>query len=201
MTVRSVAPIFLLLALGFTEAFAAWTVKYDGPDQVMLVSRPNGAGTSTRGLKLDIRDLPEGSLEQLLTPMVTAALEGCSMDGVARVVVTPATSVDRISSAAMTRYRGLGIYANLSSADRVQIGNWFLAPFFFLGFSLEDDKGKALDSVELFEFRRDILDTDPIGQEAFLKAPTEDVEASVVAYARRQLPQALRAALGSRCKH
>jgi hypothetical protein len=187
---------FLLLAAS-AAASAAWTFRYDGPDELLIVGRPNSAGTNTRGAELHPRALPTGRVGAVLEPLVVSALQGCSMEDVRGIVITATPMPDRIGDT-MTRVHGLGLYLNLPLADRVSIGNFYLGPFFALRVSLEADAG-PLQSVELFEFTKAILDKPQTTQEAFLDARTPDVEASVVAFAKARMPGALRKALGSRC--
>lgn len=191
---RCLASLLLAMSGG---AAASWTVSYDGPDELFLVGRPNSAGTNTRGAELHSRPLPSGRLNELLAPIVTTALDGCSTNDVRRVVITPTPSPDRIGDT-MTRIHGLGIYLNLPLADRVSMGNFYLAPFLIVTVSLQGDNG-PLQSVDLYEFSKAILDKPSITQESFLDARTGDVEASVAAFVKRQLPGALRKALSPRC--
>ncbi|MGZ5072231.1 MAG: hypothetical protein ACXWBL_03785 [Usitatibacter sp.] len=80
----------------------------------------------------------------------------------------------------------------------VSMGNFYLAPFFALTVTLVGDAG-PLQSYDLYEFNKAILDRPQITEESFLDARTADVEASVVSFVKARMPGALRKALGSRC--
>lgn len=187
--------IFLLASSA--AASAAWTFRYEGPDELLLVGRPNSAGTNARGAELHPKPLPAGRLAEILAPIVTGALQGCSTDDVRRVALIAAPMPDRIGET-MTRLHGFGIYLNLPLADRVSMGNFYLAPFFALTVSLFGEE-RPLESADVYEFTKAILDRPQITQESFLDARTSDVEASIVSFAKQRLPGALRKALGSRC--
>jgi hypothetical protein len=188
-------PVSLAMCAG---ALADLTVKYEGPDILTLVTRANTAGTNARGAAMQVRELPADRLNQVLGPIVAKALEGCAMDGVSRVAIKPAVSLDRIGGT-MSRFQGLGIYVNLSLADRVTIGNWYVAPFFSIGVSLLGEADKVQESADLLEFNRVILDRDVMSQDKFLDAKTADVEATVIAFAQARLPSSLRSAFARRC--
>jgi hypothetical protein len=179
-------------------AEGAWTTTYEGENAMSLVTRPNSAGSNSRRALIDVRHLPEGSYTQTLAPIVDAALKGCAMDDVRKIVMKAQTSPDRIGNTT-THISGPGIYVNLPSADRVGIGNWYLAPFYSISVELSGDNG-PLESFELFEYEQDILETDRMTQERFLQVKDDDVELSIVTYARRTLPAAVKKALPKRCK-
>jgi hypothetical protein len=173
-------------------------VQYEGPDSVMLVSRPNMAATNARTALTQTRDLKAGETEAMLSPIVTKALEGCAMEGITRVVIAPQPSSDRIGDT-MTRLHGLGIYVNLPLADRVSNGTWFIAPYFALSVSLATDSGVS-ERIELSEFDRAIIHEQlPMTQDRFLDARTEDVMKAIAAFTSARLPGALRKGLGKRC--
>ena len=119
------------------------------------------------------------------------------MDDVRRVAFVASPVPDRIGDT-MSRLRGLGVYLNLPLADRVSMGNFYLAPFFAFTVNLAGDGG-PLQSYDLYEYNKAILDKPSITQEGFLDARTSDVEASVVSFVKARMPGALRKALGSRC--
>ncbi|MGZ5065487.1 MAG: hypothetical protein ACXWG1_08040 [Usitatibacter sp.] len=189
--------VSILLFAASGVASAAWTLAYEGPDELLLVGRPNSAGTNTRGADLHPRQLPAGRVAEILSPSVTTALQGCAMDDVRRVAIAASPVPDRIGET-MTRLHGLGIYMSLPLADRVSMGNFYLAPFFALTVTLVGDAG-PLQSYDLYEFNKAILDRPQITEESFLDARTADVEASVVSFVKARMPGALRKALGSRC--
>jgi hypothetical protein len=188
---------FLLLAA--SGAQAAWETTYEGDNAMSLVTRPNSAGTNLRRASIDVRRLPEGSYTQTLAPLVDKGLQGCAMDDVRKIVMTARNTSDRIGNTS-TRITGPGIYVNLSSStDHVDTGNWYLAPFYSIGVALQGDQG-TIESFDLFEFEQVTIDRDRMTQEQFLKVKDEDVELSIVDFAKRSLPAAVRKALPRRCK-
>lgn len=187
----------LLLLATSGAAAASWTVSYDGPDELLIVGRPNTAGSNIVRASLHLRPLPSGRLSQLLAPIVATALEGCSMDGVRRIAITPMSSPDHIGET-MARIQGLGLYLNLPLANRVSYGNFYLAPFFAITVSLQGDNG-PLQSVDLLDYNKALLEQPPLTEDGFLAVRTEDLEASIVAFAKTRLPGDLRKALSARC--
>jgi len=190
---------FLVLGTAASTAQAAWTTTYEGENAMSLVTRPNSAGTNLRRATIDVRKLPEGSYTQTLAPLVDKGLQGCAMDDVRKIEMRAHTSPDRIGNTS-TRITGPGIYVNLaSSSDHVETGNWYLAPFYSIDVALSGDKG-PLETFQLFEFEQVIIDRDRMTQEEFLKVKDEDVELSIVDFARRTMPAAVRKALIQRCR-
>lgn len=188
------------LALAASSAAAmAWDFRYEGPDEITLITRPNAAGTNTRGAALHVRELPSGRLEEALRTIVTSALESCSQQDITRVTVKPFSTPDRFGDT-ITRIQGPGIYLNLPDADRVNYGNWYIAPFFALTVSLKTSAGATDESIDLFEFTRINVDARvPTTQGAFLETRTADLFPSVVAFASSRLPAALRQGLSRHC--
>ena len=119
------------------------------------------------------------------------------MDDVRGVVISAEPMRDRIGET-FTRIGGLGLYLNLPLGSKVNIGNFYLAPFFAGKVSLVGDAG-TLQSAELFEFERMIVENPQSTQEFFLDARTADIEASLATFMKARLPAAIRRALGSRC--
>jgi hypothetical protein len=180
---------------GFASAAGVFT--YQGPDELTIVGRPNAAGTNVRGAHVHARALPAGRVGELLAPAVAAALQGCAMDDVRGIVISPEPMRDRIGET-FTRIGGLGLYLNLPLASRVYIGNFYLAPFFAGKISLLGDAG-TLQSAELFEFSRTIVENPQLTEEGFLDARTADIEETLAIFLKARMPAAIRKALGSRC--
>src|SRR5437764_5508224 len=120
----------VLLAAGATSALAdGWDVRYDGPDEVAFIERPNTAGRNLVRPGMKVRKLHEGRLELAMEPIIANAAEHCAPEASGAILVKPAIVRDRIGGTA-SHMSGIGYYLNLPDADRVQYGNFYLAPFF-----------------------------------------------------------------------
>ena len=128
--------------------------------------------------------------------MVSEAFDRCSMRGVSTVTVEPAIMEDKIGETS-TRLQGLGMYVNLSAANRVSTGNWFLAPFYSLKVSLAGEGSP--NTATVVEFDRLAIPTDFMNEDAFMEARTEDVQETVVAFVKKTLPGSLARAFPQRC--
>ena len=171
-------------------------VSYKGPDTLTLVTRPNRAGSNVVFGLLHVRQLPEGTWAQILPPMISEALDRCSMQGISSVSVESAITADKIGETS-TRLEGLGIYVNLSAANRVSTGNWYLAPYYSIKVSLVG--GGNADSTAVFEYDRLVVPIDFMNEDAFLEVRTEDVQKTVVAFVKQRLPASLARAFPQRC--
>jgi len=193
--------LLALLALALSPAQAAATVEfaYDGPDQLVLVSRPNQAGSNINRAALKYRELDHDRVQLLLAPAVASAIDECKPKDIKSLTLRPASVPDRIGETT-TRYGGLGIFANLPSASRVSAGNWFLAPFFYLEGTVTT-LGGATESIELSEVDRIMVDVDLMTQEKFIEeARTKDLQDLMVKILGSSLPKALQKALSSHCQ-
>ncbi len=76
------------------------------------------------------------------------------------------------------------MYVNLSAANRVAAGNWFLAPFYSIKVSLAGEGSP--DTSAILEFDR-------------LAVPTEDAQRTVIAFVKQKLPASLSRAFPQRC--
>lgn len=186
----------LLLAWCGQAAAGPLEVSYKGPDTLTLVTRPNRAGSNIRFGLLHVRQLPEGAWATILAPMIGDALARCSMQGVSTVTVEPALMEDKIGETS-TRLQGLGMYVNLSAANRVSTGNWFLAPYYSIKVSLAGEGSP--DTAAVVEFERLAIPTDFMNEDAFMEVRTEDVQKTVVAFVRKTLPGSLARAFPQRC--
>jgi hypothetical protein len=188
-----------LLLLAASGAQAAWTTTYEGENAISLVAEPNSTGSNLRRARVDVRALPEHSFTQTLAPIVDRALQDCAMDDVRAIVMKAHGSSDRIGNTS-ARLTGPGIYVNLPSADHVGgSGNWYIAPFYSIEVSVSGASG-ALESFELFEFNRIPVPNENLTQENMMKMKDEDLEVTIVDFAKRTMPAAVRKALPRRCK-
>ena len=199
MTVVRIATLCIgMLAFSAMAQTTPWVARYEGPDAITLVSRPNMAATNARSAVTQTRDTAAGELDALVAPIVAKALEGCSMQGITRVVIAAHPMPDRIGDT-MSRLHGFGIYVNLPLADRVSNGTWVIAPFFALGVKLAGESGPG-ESIELFETDRAIIkESLPMTQDRFFDARTEDLVKAIAIFTQARLPETLRKALGKRC--
>jgi hypothetical protein len=189
----------VLLAAGASNALAdGWDVRYDGPDELALIERPNSAGRNLARPGMHVRKLREGRLELAMEPIIANAAEHCAPEASGAILVKPATVRDRIGDTA-SHMSGIGYYLNLPDADRVQYGNFYLAPFFALSVSFKPEGGPA-ETAELFEFKR--LDVDarvPTTQDKFIETDPGELMPPLLALLRERLPAALKHAFPKRC--
>jgi len=186
----------LLLAWGGQATGSPLEVSYKGPDTLTLVTRPNRAGSNIRFALLHVRQLPDGTWAQILPPLVSDALQRCSMQGVSTVTVEAAIADDKIGDTS-TRLQGLGMYVNLSAANRVSTGNWFLAPYYSVRVSLAGEGSP--DTSAILEYDRLAVPTDFMNEDAFMAVRTEDAQKTVVAFVKKTLPGSLARAFPKRC--
>jgi hypothetical protein len=191
---------FLALILVPCVAHAAWTFRYDGPDSLTLMSRPNGAASNARSARLERRDLPKQALAQMLAPAFEAAFAKCDLADIDEVVVTSKNVADRLGDTT-THIQGLGMYVSLPLADRVSTGTWFIAPFLTIQVQLMKG-GRAVDSSEtLFEFVPwNVTREQEMSDDQFFKIKTEAVLDSLSKFARERMPVTMKATFPKRCK-
>jgi hypothetical protein len=189
----------VLLAAGATSALAGgWDVRYDGPDEVTFVERPNTAGHDLVRPGLHVRKLHEGRLELAMEPIIANAAEHCAPEASGSIVVKPALARDRIGDTA-SHMSGIGYYLNLPDADRVQYGNFYLAPFFALSVSFKPEGGPA-ETAELFEYKRIEVDSRvPTTQDKFIETDPGELMPPLLAFLRERFPAALKEAFPRRC--
>ena len=189
----------VLLAAAAPGALAeGWDVRYDGPDELAFVERPNTAGRNLVRPGMHVRKLREGRLELALEPIIANAAEHCAPEVSGAIVVKPAVARDRIGDTA-SHMSGIGYYLNLPDADRVQYGNFYLAPFFSLSVSFKPEGGPA-ETAELFEYKRIAVDPRvPTTQEKFIETDPGELMPPLLAFLRERLPAALRQAFPKRC--
>ena len=179
-------------------AAAGWEVRYDGPDEMVLVERPNNAGRNTQRAAVHTKELREGRLASALEPILANALEPCAKEESGEVVVKPATMIDRIGQST-TRMSGVGIYLNLPDADRVEYGNFYVAPFFSFAVSFAP-KGGPVERADVFGFRRVPVDPRlPATQEKFLETSPSQLMPAVLDFVDERLRAQLHEAFPGRC--
>ena len=179
-------------------AAAGWEVRYDGPDEMVLVERPNSAGRNTQRAAVHTKELREGRLASALEPILANALEPCAKEESGEVVVKPAIMIDRIGQSA-TRMSGVGIYLNLPDADRVDYGNFYLAPFFSFSVSFAP-KGGPVEQADVYSFNRLAVDPRvPTTQDKFLETSPAELMPTVLNFVDARLRPALHEAFPDRC--
>lgn len=188
-----------LLAAAAPNALAVgWEVRYDGPDELVIVERPNTAGRNLVRPGMHTRKLRQGRLELAMEPIIANAAERCAPEVSGSILVKPADARDRIGDTA-SHLRGIGYYLNLPDADRVQYGNFYLAPFFALSVSFAPE-GAPAETAELFEFKR--IDVDPrvsAPRDKFIETDLGELMPPLLAFVRQRLPAALSQAFPKRC--
>ncbi|HEX4330570.1 MAG TPA: hypothetical protein VH040_00405 [Usitatibacter sp.] len=189
----------LLLAVPLLAAAAdGWDVRYDGPDEMVLVERPNGAGRNVQRPAVHTRGLRSGRLASALEPILANAMEPCAKETSGEVVVKPAATMDRIGDTP-TRMSGVGIYLNLPDADRVQYGNFYVAPFFSFTVSFRP-KGGSAEVADVFGYNRVAVDPRvPTTQDKFLETSPAELMPTVLDFVDAQLRTALHEAFPKRC--
>ncbi|HXF80366.1 MAG TPA: hypothetical protein VN598_15985 [Usitatibacter sp.] len=193
-------PLVLLALLAPLTAMAAagWEVRYDGPDEMVLVERPNGAGRNTQRAAVHRKELRSGRLASALEPILANALEPCATEDSGEVVVKPAVMIDRIGQSA-TRMSGLGIYLNLPDADRVEYGNFYIAPFFSFSVSFSPS-GRPVEVGEVYSFNRLAVDPRvPTTQDKFLETSPAELMPTVLNFVDARLRATLHEAFPNRC--
>jgi len=179
-------------------AAAGWEVRYDGPDEMVLVERPNSAGRNTQRAAVHTKELREGRLASALEPILANALEPCAKEESGEVVVKPATMIDRIGQST-TRMSGVGIYLNLPDADRVEYGNFYVAPFFSFSVSFAP-KGRPVEQADVYSFNRLAVDPRvPTTQDKFLETSPAELMPTVLNFVDERLRLALHEAFPDRC--
>jgi hypothetical protein len=199
--VRMATPRSLALMALFVPLVACadgWEVRYDGPDEVTLVDRPNSAGRNVVRPATHEKKLHEGRLASALEPILANALEPCAKEASGEVVVRPAPMIDRIGDTA-TRMSGVGVYLNLPDADRVQYGNFYIAPFFSFSVSFAP-QGGSREEADVFSFNRVPVDPRvPTTQDKFLQMSPNELMPSVLAFVDARLRAALHESFPKRC--
>jgi hypothetical protein len=192
--------ILLALALVPCLSHAAWTLRYDGPDVVTLMSRPNAAASNARSAHMERRDLAKQALALMLAPAFEGAFASCDLADIDEVLVTPANIPDRLGDT-LTHIQGLGMYVSLPLADRVSSGTWFIAPFITIQVQLMKG-GHAVDSSDsiflstLWHVSRE----QEMNDDQFFRIKTDAVEESLFKFAKEQMPAAMKGAFPKRCK-
>lgn len=191
-------PFLAILVAPAAHAALSWEVRYDGPDQVVLVERPNSAGRNTQRAGVHTKELRSGRLASALEPILANALEPCAKEESGEVVVKPAVMIDRIGQST-TRMSGIGIYLNLPDADRVEYGNFYIAPFFSFSVSFAP-KGGAVEQADVYGFNRLAVDPRvPTTQDKFLETSPAELMPTVLAFVDARLRGALHEAFPDRC--
>lgn len=190
----------LALALVPCLSHAAWTLRYDGPDVLTLMSRPNGAASNARSAHVEKRDLKRNDLALLLAPAIEAAFAKCDLSDIDEVVITPTSVPDRLGDTT-THIQGVGMYVSLPLADRVSIGTWFIAPYLAMQVQLMKG-GHAVDSSDtLFEFALwNVTREQEMNDDQFFKIKTDGVEDAIFKFAMGRLPVTMKGAFAKRCK-
>jgi hypothetical protein len=198
---KSSASLLLTLALLPGLAQAAWTLRYDGPDVVTLMSRPNGVGSNARSANVETRDVARLGLELMLAPVFETAFASCDLSDVDEVAVAPVGVADTLGDTT-THLHGLGMYVSLPvEGQGVGQANWFIAPF--MAFQVRLLKGgKPVESTDtIFQY---VTWTVNLGQEMteeqFFKIKTDAVEDSLFKFAKQRMPAAMKSAFPKRCK-
>lgn len=177
---------------------AAWEVRYDGPDQVALVERPNSAGRNIARSGVHEKELAKGRLASALEPILANAFERCAPEGSGTVTVKPGDVADHIGDTSQ-RLSGLGLYLNLPDADRVMYGHFYIAPFFSFNVTFAPE-GKAAETAEVFDFDRlDVGVNVSVTQGKFLESPVGTVMPTILGFAKSNLPAAMHKAFPGRC--
>jgi len=196
---RSLA-LLALCVPGLAAAAAApgWEVRYDGPDEVVLVERPGSIGGGARRASVHTKALRSGRLASALEPILANALEPCAKEASGEVVVRPATTIDRIGETP-ARMSGLGFYLNLPEADDLPYGNFYVAPFFSFAVSFAP-KGGPVERADVFGFRRVPVDPRlPATQEKFLETSPSQLMPAVLDFVDERLRAQLHEAFPGRC--
>ena len=191
--------ILLALAALPTLAQAAWTLRYDGPDEITLMSRPNGAATNTRTARVERRSIQKLEMALLLAPAFETALAHCNMSDVDEIVLTPVAIPDNIGETT-THLQGIGMYVSLPLADRVSEGTWYLAPYASLRVDFTRH-GATIDSApNVFKYSRwNVSREREMTDEQFFHVRTPDLEDSIFAFANQTMPAAMKDAFPKRC--
>ncbi len=141
----------ITLALLPCVAQAAWTLHYDGPDVLILMSRPNAAATNTRSAYVERREVSKQAVALLLAPAVEDAFAKCDLSDIDEVVIKPGNFPDRLGDTT-THLEGIGMYVSMSPAAHSTNTTWFIAPYFALQVQLMSG-GRAINSSDtLFAF-------------------------------------------------
>jgi hypothetical protein len=194
-------PLSLLaLALIPCVAHAAWTLRYDGPDVVTLMSRPNGTATIAPTAHTERREIQRQGIALLLAPAVESAFAKCDLSDIDEVVITPANVPDRIGETT-THIQGLGLYVSLPLAERVSLGSWFIAPYMVITVKLMKG-GRAVESSDtIYDYAAwDVTVEHEMTESQFFKIKTDAVEDALFQFTRERMPAAMKNAFGKRCK-
>lgn len=198
MPLSRLLPLVALCAPLCAAAADGWEVRYDGPDEMVLVERPNGAGRNTQRPAVHTKGLREGRLASALEPILANAMEPCAKEASGEVVVKAATMIDRIGDTP-TRMSGVGLYLNLPDADRVQYGNFYIAPFFSFSVSFAP-KGAPPEVANVYSFNRVAVDPRvPTTQDKFLEMSPGELMPTVLNFVDARLRAALHEAFPDRC--
>ena len=198
MPLPRLLPLLTLCVPLCASAAAGWEVRYDGPDEMTLVERPNSAGRNPQRAAVHTKGLREGRLASALEPILANALEPCAREESGEVVVKPAIMIDRIGQST-TRMSGVGIYFNLPDADRVEYGNFYIAPFFSFSVSFAP-KGGSVDEADVYSFNRLAVDPRvPTTQDKFLETGPAELMPTVLKFVDARLRTALHEAFPNRC--
>ena len=194
---RLLALLASLVTLGAAAA-TGWEVRYDGPDEMVLVERPNSAGRNTQRASVHTKELRSGRLASALEPILANALEPCAKEDAGEVVVKPAMMIDRIGQST-TRMSGVGIYLNLPDADRVEYGNFYIAPFFSFSVSFAP-AGRPAEVADVYSFNRLAVDPRvPTTQDKFLETSPAEIMPTILNFVDARLRDALHEAFPNRC--